>query len=349
MVNLFRHLQGEPGDLTAGLLAVLEHADRSVFHGLLRLAGVPAQLEEAPILSAQFPLPGGPANAGAIAAPPLHWVVATQGPGEPFQADLLQHLGEQVLAITLTGQESPGIHTLSWDQVDRWLLEVADRYDPETRTGFLLRQFRELLADLGLEHFAGFRSRDLAQVPDALAALSSFSETAGRFFQHLSPAVAALWEGVSPVRESRAEDLLAGYLYRDYAGGPFGPAGFLRVAIHVGQQETQISFWLAPGAGDSHSRLREALAGGGSLLEQLRDLGREPTLWLWSPDGEQRIPLERLTTGLLAELDWGRYQVGLQRQQPVDWLAGEGAVQRVVRLAEELVQVLDPVLTPVLH
>jgi len=284
-----------------------------------------------------------------LTLPNLRLVAAAQSPGQPFDPAALQAEADEVLAVTVSGREVPGIHVLSWEAVDRFLLKMAERFDPETRTGFLIRQFRELLAELGLGHFAGFSAAELEQVSGALDLLSRFQHTANRFFRHLAPALAALWDGVSPVRESGPAELLAGYLYQDYAGEDFGTGNFLRVAFHLIQEQVQVSFWIAPAAAESHSRLRDALTEGGALLGQLQALEEEPLLWLWSASGEQQVPLERLTPEAAAELDWNGHQAGVQRHQPLSLLAGEGAAAQIVRLAEELVQVLQPVLTPVLH
>lgn len=347
MVNLFGRAAVESGGLTAGLLALLEHADPAILAGLLHEAGITAT--DGGGAAAIFPAPGGPAGAGVISLPGLRLVVAAQAPGQSFDPTALQGETDEVLAVTVTGREIPGIHVLSWETVDRFLLKMAERFDPETRSGFLIRQFHALLAELGLEHFAGFQAAELEQVPGALNLLSRFQQTSDRFFQHLTPALAALWDGVSPVRQSGPAELLAGYLYQDYAGGSFGSGNFLRVAIHLSQQQVQVSFWITPAAVDSHSRLRDAITAGDALLEQLRALQAEPLLWLWSAAGERQIALERLTPDLAAELDWNGHQAGVQRHQPLSLLAGEGAAAQVVSLAEELVQVLQPVLTPVLH
>jgi len=347
VVNLFRRLSAEPGGLTVGLLALLEHADRSVLNALLREAGFSAQAETDPTVT--FPLPGAPPQAGAITLPGLRLVVITQNPGEPLDLENLPPAEGEVLAVTLTGQPVSGAHTLAWAAVDRLLLKLTDQFSPETRTGFLIRQFRGLLADLGLEHFAGFHPADLQQVPKALATLSRVDRTADRFFRHVEPALAALWEGVSPVQSSGADDLLAGYVYRDFAGDRFGPGGFLRIALHLEQQDLQISFWVTQEAGENHRRLWQALTDQGEWLDRLRELEHDPLLWLWSPQQEHQIPLAELTPASLRTLDWDRYQAGLQRHHPLALLTSEGAVQQVVSLAEQLVRRLDPILTPVLH
>lgn len=347
MVNLFGRAAVESGGLTAGFLALLEHADPAVLTGLLQKAGITTTGGGGG--SAAFPAPGGPPGAGVITLPGLRLVVAAEAPGQPFDPAALQEAADEVLAVTVSGREVPGIHVLSWETVDRFLLEMAERFDPETRSGFLIRQFRALLAELGLEHFAGFKDEELEEVPGALNLLNRFQHTANRFFRHLTPALAALWDGVSPVRQSGPTELLAGYLYQDYAGENFGTGNFLRIAFHLIQGQIQLSFWITPAAAESHSRLREAITEGSPLLEQLQALDAEPLLWLWSAAGERQIALDRMTPDLAAELDWNGHQAGVQRHQPLSLLAGEGAAARIASLAEELVQALQPVLMPVLH
>lgn len=349
MVNLFRQPAGEPGGLTAALLALLEHADPTVLNGLLRLAGIPHQADAQTKVTAVFPAPDGPPGAGIIQLPDFELTVAAQNPGNPFDPAVLADGQHQLLAVTLTGQEIPDQYALSWEAVDRYLLQMAEQFESESRTGFLIRQFRSLLADMGLEHFAGFDTKDLASVTDVLKALTDFHTQARRFFRHLGTALAVQWEGVRSLRESGAAELLAGYLYWDYAGAVFGSGNFLRVALHLIHQEVQISFWVTPAVGEGHKRLYEALTTGGELLDELQALKERPLLWLWSPDKEQQIPLELLTPADLTESNWNSSQAGLQRHQPLSLLGNAEAVPRMVSLAAELVDTLKPALSPVLH
>ncbi|MDB4893934.1 MAG: hypothetical protein JWN15_196 [Firmicutes bacterium] len=350
MVNLFRRGPAEPGSLTAGLLALLEHCDPSLLNGLLERAGIDSDVPVGAELAVEFPAPGGPTATGVITAPQLRVTLITQAPGERWEPQAAAALDGTVLAVTMGGRAPEHVHGLTWEQVDRWLAAAAERYDPESRTGFLVRQFRAYLAELGIEYFAGFAPEQLEGAADAFAGFNQFHQTADRFFQRFAAALAAGREGAAQVRQSRAEDLLTGYFYRDYGGAPFGPAGFLRLAFHVPEQELQLSFWVVPGVGtDAHERLREALSGNGDFLEALRGLEEKPLLWLWSPGGDRKLPLEAFRPALLTEIDWAQYQTGIQRSVPFESLTGEGLVDRVTDLMAELLAALAPVLSPQLH
>lgn len=350
MVNLFRRGPAEPGSLTAALLALLEHCDPSLLNGLLERAGIDSDVPVGAEVQVQFPAPGGPPAAGVITAPGLRVTVITQAPGERWDPQAAAGLGDTVLAVTLGARAPEGVHGLTWERVDRWLATAAEQYDPESRTGFLVRQFRAYLAELGIEYFAGFSPEQLEGAAGAFAGFNHFHQTADRFFQRFAAALAAGREGAAQVRQSRAEDLLTGYFYRDYGGAPFGPAGFLRLAFHVPEQELQLSFWVVPGVGtDVHERLREALTDNPGFVNLLQGLEEKPLLWLWSPGGDRKLPLADLRPAALADIEWGQYQVGIQRSAPFDRLAGEGLVERVGELMEELLGALAPVLNPQLH
>lgn len=346
MINLFRGLPTEQGSLTAALLALLEHSDRELLNGLLRRADIPVQVQAGTDVEVQFPAPGGPPAAGTLVTPSSRVTILTQAPGEPGPPAEPGPAGE-TLAVTLTGKGPAGAHTLSWEQLDRWLAESAERFDPESRTGFLIRQFRAFLPEVGIEYFAGFAADQLEGAPGALEALTRFYQTAGQLFDRLAPALAAspAAEGAAQVRQSRAEDLLGGYCYRDFTGAMFGPGNFLRVALHLPQQELQISFWFMPG-GEHHTRLREALTDD-ALLTGLMELEHPPILWLWSAAGERKLPLDELTPDHLE--NWAQYQAGLQCALPFDHLAGPGLVGTVLDAAEALLTALEPLLPDVLH
>jgi hypothetical protein len=350
MVNLFRRAPAEPGSLTAALLALLEHSDRDLLNGFLRRAGIGAQLERGADLTVQFPAPDGPPTAGLISAPHLSLTLVTQAPGERLDPSSAADSSGSLLAVTVAGRAPEGAAALSWEQVDRWLAGACEQYDPESRTGFLLRQFRAYLSESGIEYFTGFPPEQLDEVPGAFAALTRFYQTADQFFDRFAPALTTLREGVVQARQARPEDRLAGYCYRDYTGAPFGAGGFLRLAFNLPQRELQLSLWLIPGApADSHARLREALTRDPEFPERLRQLEHDPLLWLWSTAGERKLPLEELRPADIAELDWAQYQVGVQLSQPFANLAGEGLVQRVAESAGDLLTVLSPILTPQLH
>jgi hypothetical protein len=327
--------------LTAALLALLEHADRSVLNGLLERAG----LAGPPLDGAEFlcPAPGGPAGVGEIRSPHRRVRLVALEPGgevEPPPPD-----GTPTVVVSTTGNAPPGLTGLSWEQLDRWLAGVAERYDPESRTRFLIQQFRDYLPEVGIAYFAGFAAARLAGVPASFAELSAFYREAGDLFERLG---AVLPEAFSEVRAARPEDLLAGYCYRDYAGVGLGSANFLRVALHLGPAELQIACWLGAG-GEAHGRLRTALLAQSPLVAALKEMEPEPLLWLWSPTGEQRIPAHELEPSLVTGLDWEAYTVALQVGYPFRALAGEGLVVRIGGWVEGLLERLSPVLGGVVH
>lgn len=373
MVNLFLRGQGDNGSLTAALLALLEHSDRELFNGFLERAQLPYHAPPGADLDFRLPEPGAGAG-GAIAGPDFRLNLIAQAPGAQIPASV-PGAGGETLVITLAGRPPEGARAMSWEQVDRWLAGAAERYDPESRTGFLVRQFRDFLRASGVEYFAGFSAEMLASAPDAQAELQRFYHEAGQFFDRLGPTLAGLGApaaggetalagllGVAPapglaeVRRSRAEDQLAGYLYRDYTGALLGATGFLRVAIHLPQREMQLAIWLAPGpagGADPHARLRSALAEDPAFLAGLLGLAGEGDgdglLWLWGQGGERKLPLDEVGADALSDLDWGQYQAGIQLGYALEGMAGEGLVQQVATRVEALLGALAPVTTSALH
>lgn len=335
MFNLFRRTAGEDEGLTVALLALLEHADRALVAEFLQLIGVapPARPEE---------LRFGP---DGLTGPNFGLRVVAQAPGEP---PLPEEATPGTVAITLTGAAPPGAAGLSWEQVDRWLTSAADRYDPETRTGFLVRQFQEYLREAGIAYFAGFDPHLLDQVGPALATLGQFFATADGFMDGLGTALANLRPGLAEVRRSRAEDLLASFVYRDFAGPALGGGGFLRLALHASQQEWHLAFWAAPGEA-AHARLRAAVLAGGGGLEALQRLGGEPRLWLWSPESEVILSMEDLPAESPPDLDWGRYQVAFQQRFALSDLTEPGSVPRVLNAAQHLLDAILPLVAEPIH
>ncbi len=238
-----------------------------------------------------------------------------------------------------------GAAVLSWEQVDRWLAAEAERYDPESRTGFLIRQFRSYLPEAGITYFTGFDAARLAGLPEAFADLTGFLQSAAELFDRLGPALPA---GVGEVRQARPEDLLAGYLYRDYAGGPLGAGNFLRIAFHLAQGELQLACWLGVG-GAAHGQLRAALMAGDERTAGLRAMEPAPLLWLWSAEGEQQIPLADLDRETAGEVTWDRYTVAVQVGYSFTELGGDGLVERIGRWLLSLREALGSVLTGVVH
>lgn len=345
MVNLFQRAPDEQGSLTAALLALLEHSDRELLGGFLRRAGAPCHLAAGEGLEFQFPAPVGAMTGGLIAAPHCRLALMAQAPGEPWTPPAAS---PDTIVITLDARAPKDAHALTWEELDRWMAGLEERYDPDHRTGFLLRQFREYLREAGIEYFAGLAPDEIAHAPQALTTLNDFYTRAGAFFDRLALALAGALGGTSEARQARAEDLLAGYCYRDYTGAAFTPSGFLRVALHLPESELQFSLWLTPGEG-AHARLRTALLENPAFLTGLRDLEGEALLWLWSTGGELKIPLEERPAEAIASAEWSQYQVGVQVSTSLADLSGEGIIPRVTARCEALSQAMAPILAATLH
>ncbi|HYF79670.1 MAG TPA: hypothetical protein VD973_21390 [Symbiobacteriaceae bacterium] len=341
MVNLFRPGPAQQGSLTAALLALLEHSDKALLNGLLERAGIPLHARPDTPLTIRFPVPDGPPDAGLISGPDFQVTITAQVPGEPWDPAAALDLPGVPLAISLAGKAPPGAHGLSWEQVDRWLAAEADTYDPESRTGFLIEQFRAVLPELGIAYFAGFEAPLLAAAPEALATLSQFYQVAGQLFERLAPSVAGLRPGAAQVRQSRPEELLAGYCYRDYSDPALGAAGFLRVALNLPEARMEAACWLMPG--EAHGRLRERLTGEPAFRAALARLTEQPLLWLWSPNNEQKLPLDSFDPESVEGLAWGEYQAGILVTLPFADFPAEDLTGRVLALLEALTTTLQPV------
>jgi hypothetical protein len=342
MVNLFRQAAAGQGGLTASLLALLEHSDRDLLNGLLRRASIPYQAETNTDMEVQFPAPDGPPGTGAIHSPHFRLTVAAPAPGEPFDVGTLAGEPGTALAITLAGQAPPGAHGLSWEQVDRWLAGEQERYNPESRTGFLIRQFRAVLPEWGVEYFAGFQADLLDQAPQALTTLTRFLQAGAQFFDRLGPALAAVREGATAIRQARPEEQLAGYFYRDFSDPQAGPGNFQRVAFHLPEGHLHLIYWLVPAGNEAHARLRDLLLRNEPFREALAELEQAPLLWLWSGSGELKIPLADLRPADLQEVDWPQHHVGLQVAVPFTDLPGEDLVGRVTARVQALFEALAP-------
>ncbi|HYF93714.1 MAG TPA: hypothetical protein VD969_15980 [Symbiobacteriaceae bacterium] len=347
MINLFRPVPAQQGSLTAALLALLEHSDRGLLNGLLKRAGIDLQAKPGSEVTVRFPVPGGPPGAGLITAPGLEIAVAAQQPGEAWDPAPLLTVPAVPLTISLAGTAPPGAHGLSWEQVDRWLAEAAARYDPESRTGFLIEQFRAVLPELGIAYFEGFEPDQLTAAPEAHATLNKFYETADRFFDQLAPALAAARPGAAQVRQARPEELLAGYCYRDYSDPALGATGFLRVALNLPEQQLQAVCWLMPGS--AHSRLGDLLTGDPGVRGALARLEHHPLLWLWSPAEEKKLALDPLDPEQLEALDWSQFHAGVQVGLPFDQFPAEDLAGRVAALTEAVSAALAPAFSAVIH
>ncbi|WP_374711450.1 hypothetical protein [Symbiobacterium terraclitae] len=347
LVNLFS-AGGAAGALTPALMAVLEHTDRDVLAGLLDLAG----LDGAGAGDAEFryPAPGAPQGVGEIALAQGRLWLAAVAPGEEPSAAAgdLAGDGGRLLVISAgapAGGASPEVRWLSWERLDRWLARMAEQYDPESRTGFLLRQFRAYLPEAGIAYFTGFTPELLAAAPRALRDLGAFYRQAEEFFTQLEASLAA---GGRLLRAARPQDLLAGFCFRDYAGAGQGDGDFLRIALNLEPAELQIAFWLEPG-GAAHQRLRAALQEDGPLPAALRSLRPQPVLRLWSAADEQQIPVGEVDAARLGRLDWDAYTAAVQVGHPFADLSGEGLLERVAGWVQDLREALSPILTEVLH
>lgn len=343
MGNLFHRPETAGPHLTSALMALLEHSDRTLLAGLLRHVGLGGlATDEDELKGAEFlsPAPGGPPEAGEIRSPRQRLRILATGPGIPPPA--LKDDGVPTLVISPTGRAPAGAVGLSWEQLDRWLAERAGQYDPETRTGYLLRQFRQYLPELGITYFAGFDADRLAVLPDAHRQLEQFYREAAELFERLPGALPA---GFAQLRFARPEDLLAGYCYRDYAGDPLGDGNFLRLAFHVPSGELQISCWFSP-EGEAHGRLRAALKAG---AESLSSTEPAPLLWLWSPTDERRMPLPEFDPEKVTDADWPAYVVAVQVGYPFAQLGGSGLTERIGGWVQSLLDRLRPVLSGVVH
>lgn len=325
-------------------MALLEHSDRAVLKGLLRLADLdaPADAEAA----FYFPAPDGSPRAGEIHLGDRRIWLAALAPGEEPPA-LPPGPAEPLIispAVPAGGNGEP-IHRLSWERLDRWLGELADGYDADTRTGFLLRQFREYLPEAGITYFRGFEADVLARAPRAFRDLTEFHRRVEELFAQIGSGFAAAWP---LLRTARPQDVLAGYWFRDYAGAGQGEGDFVRIALHLEAAELQIAVWLSPG-GAAHARLQAALAGGGALPEALRVLTPPPVLRLWSAADERQVPVGELDPSLAEAVDWGAYTVAVQIARPLADLAGEGLPERLAGWTGALLEALAPVLADVVH
>lgn len=344
LVNLFALRTSPDQPLTAALLALLEHADRALLRGLLEQASMDGDLGGE--IRFRFPLPDGPAGVAELGSSQRRiWLAAVEPGGEP---PAMEAAGVEPLVISMAAPGNHGLpeaHWLSWERLDRWLEQMADRYDGETRTGFLLRQFRAYLPEAGITYFTGFSAEHLTGAPDALRALIGFYRTADELFDRLGGGPGNRF---TQLRRSRPEDLLAGFCFRDYASLHLGSEDFLRIALHLESARLQVACWLGPG-GAAHHRLYQLLKEVPLPLTALAAIEPEPVLWLWSTDEERQLNLRAFEPGQLAGLEWGRYTAAILVNHPFTTLAGEGLVERIHGWILALIEGLRPVLSGVVH
>jgi hypothetical protein len=354
VINLFQ-LQREgagslPGALACALAVLLEHAERRVLAEVLALAGVewPSDL---PLL---FAFPAEPETPAAEVAAPGQWRLlilarALQPPWEEAWLDRAAALAftsaepARVLLLSpvsrrASGEDGPAVH-LSWEQLDRLLDRLLEHYGPESRTAFLVDQFRQFLAAEGLAALPGLEPEDLAAGARGLTEIQRVGDLAGRLFGHAEAALRLTWPDIASLRAERPEDVLAGYFYRDLSGTAWSHAGFLRLALNLPQQALEVTFWLAPEpAGVPGEQLRQLAD---RLLPRLAEQG--VFLRLWSEAGEQQVPAADANLSGLAP---GRYQIGFQLAVSAPELQGEGQAARVSGVAEGLLELLSPLFGP---
>ncbi|MGE5672962.1 MAG: hypothetical protein ACM3XM_03625 [Mycobacterium leprae] len=352
MVNLFQQMPQQGGP-TAALLALLEHADTDLIGEILGKVGYTAYQTGAG-RRPEVTFLGGPPESGLISGPDFSVLVTAQAPGQeipppsPGVPD-----DRQRVVVSVTGKAPPGASGLSWGQVERILAQAAERHGAESRTGFLVRQFQDYLRSIGIESFPGFTNADLMQAPEALVTLTRFRRSSEGFFRQLSLSLATEHEGMAELRQSGPTEFLTGYCYRDYGSPRLGHASFLRTAIHLPLQAMQISLWFTgqpdEAARAEQSQLRELLIHDQELLDHLRQLEHDPLLWLWSPAEERQIPLADLTAGTLEAIHWNQFQVCIQRSIPFPQLSDDAIVALTTAMAGELITLLGPAFSPVIH
>lgn len=356
MVNLFQwQAEGAaklPGALAGAFVALLAHSDRRLLSSFLQRAGLAWQAEEP--LEFRFPAAGGTGMAEVVA--PRRWrllllsraPVAPWDPAWVLRASEVARAGPEPGAVVVVapgarrppqGQEQ--VILFSWEQVDRWLEESAEAYPADSRTTFLIEQFRHFLPSAGLTYFPGFDPEDLSRSSRALGTLQRLSDRTAQLFDNLEPMLREEWPELAQSRAARPEDLLAGYLYRDYVGREWGDGTFLRLAVNLGREALEVSFWLtATGQqDDAHTRMGQAAAEVMPRLAHLEGM----MIRLWQVGGEQQIPAGELDP---ASVDWAENQIGLQAEIGFAEAGHDGLVERVVEMATSLVAALEPVLAP---
>lgn len=356
LVNLFQwQAEGAaaiPGALAGALAALLEHSDRRLLRSFLQQAGLDWQPEEP--LQFRFPAEGGPGMAEVVAPGRWRVLLLSRVPVAPWDPAWVDRAAEVALAGPETGRVvvvAPAARRpadsrdeavlLSWEQVDRWLEQSSEEYPADSRTAFLIDQFRNFLPSAGLTYFGGFDPEDLSQSSRALGTLQRLTDRTAQFFGHLEPVLREAWPELVQARAARPEDLLAGYLYRDYTLTNWGSGAFLRVAVNLGREVLEVSCWLtATGEQeDAHARLRQEPAEVLSRLSRLDGL----LVRLWQVGGEQQIPVTDVDP---AAVNWGENQVGFQVEIAFAEAGAGGLVERVVEMAEAISAGLGPVLVP---
>lgn len=354
MVNLFLWQAGaaapSAGSLAGALVTLLAHADRHLLTSFLELCHLVWPVAEP--ISFDYPAQALPV-AGEIRAPG-QWrlLLLAQGPATPWDPNWVEGALQaaanspepcRVLTITQTLRHptAPQEAALTWEQVDRWLEQQEGAHPPETRTGFLLSQFREFLPAAGIAYFAGFDRDDLSRSAQVLATLQRLAEQADQFFAHLEPILRGAWPNLREVRGARPEDLLAGYLYRDYTLPDWGEGAFLRGALHLGQQSLEIAFWLSATAQTDGPHARMAAAAS-EVLPRLAAVD-ELTIRLWRVGNEQQLsPAEAPA----AAIDWSAYQIGFQVTRGFETLPHHGLPAWTAERASAILDALAPILPP---
>lgn len=361
MVEVFARFATDAHAITAALLALLENADPELLAGVLRLAGWDdLAAQAAGRIRAEFPLAAAPdLPLGGLETPGGLVLVAGRTPDGPWDPAALAAAARQsegalaFLAVAPDERLAPELAALgqasqvTWEELDRYLARAGERYPADSRTGFLLEQFRHTLPRVGLGYFTGFAPELLAAAWPAAQQLRELQQNLDDFYHHLFTTLAAELPGLAEKRRAGAEDLLAGAPYRDFAPPEWGDAAFLRLAMELPQPALLCACWVLPlsrvGAGDRperdlHAALKQALTGAG--LQRLQALP-EASLWLWSTDGERRYAATQITPATVAETpdeEWAAFDAGLQC--PVPDLTAPGIVGRSAAILLELARVL---------
>lgn len=351
MVNLFLWQAGAsalpPGALSGSLVTLLSHVDRRLLSSFLALCGLSWEATEP--LAFHFPAAELPTAAEVRAPGRWRLLILAQAPAAAWEPAWVEGARQsaangaeesRLLLIAPAIEHLPSKQEIArtWEQVDRWLEQEADNYPPDTRTGFLLEQFREFLPAVGLTYFTGFDPDDLAASATALTTLQRLVEQADQFFAHLEPVLGSLWPGLEAARSARPEDILSGYLYRDFTCSDWGEGAFLRGALHLGQRSLDVGFWLA-GPGGPHARLAGAAEAIFPRLAAVEGL----VVRLWRVGGEEQIPALEAAA---AAIDWSQYQVGFQVSLGFDTLQPAGLTAQTAEWARQIVEALAPVLAP---
>ena len=194
----------EEDRLTNALMCLLEHSDRSVLSGFLKLAtgtlvGVTA--DEKVDFDVQVSFSQSRPDA-RIRTSGFQMLIETKRYDALDEQQMRNHWQDLVEArvptvlLALTGgrpgneivdrlndsglSPNPRAHHLTWSQVLEWLVGLEREFEPDTLTGFLIRQMGEYLAALGYNYFKGINMDDVLEYAEALAVTAKYQATTGK-------------------------------------------------------------------------------------------------------------------------------------------------------------------------